>query len=90
MNDDRRKALSAIRSRIEEAQATITSIKEDLDALKDEEREYHDNMPESFQQGERGQKADEAATNLEQAVEKLETLDNDLTEAIGDIENAEA
>ncbi len=47
MNDARRKQLGALVSTLEQVQS-------DLEALKDEEQEYYDNMPEAFQSGGKG------------------------------------
>lgn len=74
MNAERRKALSAIQSRIEEAKALVEEIHTDLEALRDEEQEYKDNMPESFQNGEKGEKADEAISAMEDALGSLESF----------------
>lgn len=60
MNKDRRKKLEDIASRLEILQG-------DLYMLAEEEREYYDNMPESIQGGERGDKAQEIADWLEEA-----------------------
>lgn len=67
MNDARRKAIQAVKDALE-------SAKIDLETIAGEERDYYDNMPESFQQGEKGTKADEDATTLEDAVSELETI----------------
>jgi hypothetical protein len=70
MNATRRKALTALNEKLD-------ALKCEAEELAREEREYYDNMPESLQGGEKGEAADEAATNLESAVENLqETIDN--------------
>lgn len=74
MNNDRRKAIRAVI-------ATIESAKTDLEALRDEEREAYDAMPEGLQGSERGQASDLAATALETA---CDTLD----QAVGEMEEA--
>lgn len=48
MNKQRRK-------RLEDAFELVNRAKEILDAVRDEEQEAFDNLPESFQNGERGQ-----------------------------------
>lgn len=65
MNDDRRARIQDLVNRLE-------SIKEDLDTIRDEEQEYYDNMPESIQGGMRGEKAEEAIENLEEAYSGIE------------------
>jgi flagellar biosynthesis chaperone FliJ len=53
-----------------------------------EEREYYDNMSESLQQGERGERANEAADRLEEIASALDGID--LQQFITDIEEASA
>ena len=74
MNKQRRKALDAIMGKIDEAKA-------ELENLRDEEQEYFDNMPQSFQQGDKGQKAESAISYMEDAISELES-------AYSNIENA--
>ena len=50
MNKPRRKQLMAISERLDE-------LKSDLESVRDDEQNAFDQMPESFQSGERGQKA---------------------------------
>ncbi|MFC5358132.1 hypothetical protein [Azospirillum himalayense] len=58
MNKDRRKRLAEAAELLEQALAVISEVK-------DEEQEAFDNLPESFQQGERGQTMEEAISNLD-------------------------
>lgn len=58
MNNDRRKIIRKII-------ATLNEVKSDIETVGEEERDYFDNMPENFQDSERGERADEAATELE-------------------------
>ena len=74
MNRIRRKQLSDLIDKLYVIQA-------DLEALKDEEEEYRDNMPENLQNSERYEKADTAVDNLDSALYSLE-------EMIGYIEEA--
>jgi predicted nuclease with TOPRIM domain len=76
MNKSRRKALVALRERIEE-------IKGDLAAYQEEEQEYLDSMPEGLQNGATRDKATEAIDNLESALSSLD-------DAAFSIEEAEA
>ena len=66
MNNDRRKALDEIVARLFE-------IGEEVAALRDEEQEYFDNMPEGFQQGEKGQAAKDAISQLDEAASSIES-----------------
>lgn len=74
MNKDRRKALDAIRAEIEE-------MKTRIEVLKEEEDDYYQNMPESFQQGDKGQAAEIAIENIESAIDSIDEAINALEEA---------
>lgn len=69
MNKERRDRLSKVLSTIEEAKAEI-------EAIRDEEQETFDNMPESFQNGERGEKAQAAVDAMESAVSSAEEIES--------------
>ena len=73
MNNDRRK-------RITEAMEYLSLARETLEVVRDEEQEAYDNLPESLQEGERGQKMAEAADALDTAVSDLEEIENSLEE----------
>ncbi|MBQ7349231.1 MAG: hypothetical protein IJW47_04480, partial [Clostridia bacterium] len=64
MNKQRRK-------RIDELIEQLESVKSEIETVLEEEQEYFDNMPESFQYGEKGEKAEEAIRSIEDAVESL-------------------
>ena len=87
MNNDRRKAIAAVRGEIELLVDQIDSIKTQLEDLRDEEQDYYDNMPESLQGGDKGQAAEEAVSNLDNAID---ALDVDLSSAIDALEDASA
>lgn len=86
MNKDRRIALRLVLTALSEAKTQFEEAKAALETCKDEEREYYDNMPESLQNGDKGQTADAAATNLEEAFDALDELDFD--DIINKIEEA--
>lgn len=65
MNNERRKRIANVISKLEEA-------KEELDSLRDEEQEAYDNMPESLQESDRGYAMEEAVDNLESAYNSVE------------------
>lgn len=67
MNAARRKELERARVLIAEAGDIIRTAQE-------EEQEYYDNMPESMQGGDRGTKAEETASNLEEISGELDEL----------------
>ena len=69
MNKDRRKRLAEIEGKLEE-------LKDQLEEIRAEEEEAFDNLPESIQDGEKGQNIDANREALEQAVDSLdESLD---------------
>lgn len=66
MNDARRKLLSEAYDLIERAQAIITDAGDD-------EQSYFDEMAPSFQDGERGQRAAEVASSLQDLADELDS-----------------
>jgi hypothetical protein len=53
----------------------IANIISDLDDILSEEQDAYDNLPESFQQSERGEKMQEAIDYLEEAKSSLEGIE---------------
>ena len=103
MNNERRKAINAnlkdlraesealVKLRDEGLEAVkerIESIKGFLEEIKSEEQDYLDNMPESFQQGDRGQKAEEAVNRLDDVDVGIDEMIGSLDEAIDSIAHA--
>jgi prefoldin subunit 5 len=74
MNKDRRTALTKLSARIAE-------IREELEALRDEEQEYFDNMPESLQGGDKGDVAQTAIGEMESAITSLESAEQEVDNA---------
>jgi hypothetical protein len=57
-----------------------------IEEVAQEERDYHDNMPENMQNGERGEAAEEAASNLEEAASETSELGiSDLSDKVEEI-----
>ena len=50
---------------------TLEPQKDSLESLKCEEEEYLENMPENFQDSERGERASEAINNIDSALSAL-------------------
>ena len=75
MNKERRKSLREIQSKLE-------SLGQDLEALKDEEEEYRDNMPENLQESDRYQRADEVCDLLQEALESMDNSYQQIEEAV--------
>ena len=67
MNKIRRKALANIVDQLE-------AIKAELEEVLEQEEEARDNIPESMQETERYERAEEACDNLESAVYSFEEL----------------
>lgn len=59
----------------------LTDLKIDIETEKDAEYEYYENMPESLQGGEKGEKAEQAASDLDEAIDSIDS-------AIASIERA--
>jgi hypothetical protein len=74
MNKERRDRLAKAVGLLNQATAII-------EECRDEEQEYYDNMPESLQGGDKGAKAEEVISALEQALFSVE-------DAVAEIENA--
>ena len=74
MNDARRKS-------IDEALAQIEGGKGILESVRDEEQETYDNMPEAFQSGEKGEKAQAAIDALEEAINACDEIVSNLETA---------
>lgn len=60
----------------------LVEIRDAIEALKDEEQEYYDNMPEAFQNGEKGDSAQTAIIALDNACACLEEVSDYLNEAV--------
>lgn len=72
MNQERRKKLAELRDRMSELQDQVSTLISDLQDVLDEEQTYLDNMPESLQDGEKGQKT-------QRAIDTMDNLISDLT-----------
>lgn len=72
MNNDRRKAIKAITALLERAEALVEQAKEEIQDVIAAEQEALDSLPESFQDGERGQAMQAAIDNLEAAHDDLD------------------
>lgn len=89
MNKARRKQLNELASALDKLRSELEdTIQGDLENVRDEERDYFDNMPESLQQGERGQAAEQAADALDNACDKIAEAVEALQEAFGNLEEA--
>lgn len=81
MNKYRRKDLDAIVARhaaliarLGDLGTEFETLKNELESIRDEEQEYHDLMPESFQNGEKGEKSQASIDAIEEGIVLLETI----------------
>ena len=74
MNNARRKQLQDVTDR-------LTAAAEDLEIVKDEEQEAFDNLPETFQDGERGEAMENALSLMEEALDNIRTAIEQTEEA---------
>lgn len=72
------------RSRIDDLIQKIEDLCYDINALRDEEEECYENLPEQFQDSERGEAMYEAVENLDTAISYLEEATDSLNEAKGE------
>ena len=72
---------NARRKEIEKITADLEAIKELIEALQEEEQDAFDNLPESIQYGERGDKMQSAIDNLEYAADNIQDCLDNLCEA---------
>jgi uncharacterized coiled-coil DUF342 family protein len=86
MNKERRNAISNLRAKLD--MAGVSEIKDELETHRDNEQEYYDNMPESFQDGDKGQAAQAAIDALESAIEALDAALESVEDAMREMETA--
>lgn len=80
MNNDRRKKLERAAGFIADAKGLVEDAKNLIEEAKGEEEESKENLPESLQEGEKGQAMDENIGYLESAADNLDS-------AIGELNN---
>ena len=88
MNAKRRKNISQAIAFINYAKGKLEEAKDILETCAGEEEEYRDNMPESLQESEKAEKADEAVSNLEESTSTIEEVVDELDNQISELENA--
>lgn len=70
------------RGQLQEIQSELETLKSKLEELQQEEQDYYDNMPDAFQFGEKGEKAQTAIDGIESGVSSLDDVINGITEVI--------
>lgn len=88
MNATRRKALAKLANEME--MEPFADLMSEVQTLLDEEQEAYDNMPESLQDGDRGQAAQAAIEQMQAAVDALSAAHDSLAEAVSALEEAQA
>ncbi len=76
MNKARRKQIDELAQRMQE-------LLSDIEAVKDEEQDYFDNMPENMLSGEKASASEEALSTLEDAVSNAESALESLQNVAG-------
>jgi len=74
VNNTRRKELEAIRETIAEARIKLEAARDALETIRDDEQEAFDNMPESLQNGEKGEKSQESIDAMETIYDELDSM----------------
>ena len=74
MNRDRRKWITEVVGRFQ-------GIRNEIELIRDEEQEAFDSLPESLQDGERGDMMQQAIDHLEEALQAIEEAESQLEEA---------
>ena len=75
MNKERRKQIEAATAKIAEAEAALQAAQEIIQEVRDDEEAARENLPESLQDGERGQAMQEAIDALDSALSEIEGVD---------------
>lgn len=70
------------RIEISRAVELIDQAKGILESCRDEERDYFDNMPESFQDGEKGSVAQQAIDTLDESASSLEEITSNIEDIL--------
>ena len=91
MNNQRRKDLKKVIADLEQWKddasdlvSRIEDIKSEIEAIKDEEEEAYYNLPEVFQDGERGEKMQSAMISMESAIDSVDEVVGDLERLAGE------
>lgn len=88
MNKNRRKEISGLIMDMGELSAALESMKERIEAIKSEEEEYRDAMPENLQGSDKYSAAEGAIDSMESAMGEIETAFNSVETAVGHMETA--
>lgn len=81
MNNATRKQLETLKAGIDAG--PINTLCGELEEIRDAEQEKRDNIPEALQEGEQAAKLDAAIEALDEAISKLQEID----EALGEVQD---
>lgn len=88
MNNARRKELKIALTQAEEVKVNLDCIQEILESCLGEEQDCYDNLPEGLQEGEKGDRMQEAIDSLDDAINSLDDIRDNIDSLIEQIENA--
>lgn len=88
MNAQRRKAIQAIREKIDNLKGELEVLHGDLGQEQEDEQAAFDNLNEGLQASERGQKIEAAAEALDSAVQGIDSAMQELDEVLSYIDTA--
>ena len=77
MNAARRRDLALVALKLRALATSLDEIKSDLQPVLEEEQEAFDNLPESLQDGDRGQAMQGALDTMQEILDDLDNLDPD-------------
>jgi predicted negative regulator of RcsB-dependent stress response len=86
MNAERRKSIQQAIELCKKAEPLLRQIYDLIESVEDDEQESYDNLAESFQTGEQGQRMEEVLGYLEEAKSEIEALN--LDSIVESLENA--
>ena len=84
MNTERRKQLDTVRAKLDEARIIIEQARDLLEQVRDDEQEAFDNLPESLQAGEKGERMNDGIEAMSDLHDSLDTMAMEL----GDTDDA--
>lgn len=95
MNKSRRKELENIKSKLsdyltemEELKGRLDEFNEEIECVRDEEESAYDNLPESIQEGERGEQMQAAIDAMDNAMDSVNEAVDAIDTAMNEVGNA--
>lgn len=75
MNKEQRKQLNLVID-------TLANLREEIEAIRQEEEDKKDNLPENMQDGEKASKYEQCIDNLQSAIDSIEEAESSITDAM--------